>query len=41
VIDGGLGLEKVMESVKKWMGERDMEIFVEDEAREHSGGVKK
>ncbi|KAH0536426.1 hypothetical protein FGG08_006695 [Glutinoglossum americanum] len=41
VVDGGLSLEKVMESVRVWMGERDMENLIADEAVEDSRGVKK
>ena len=41
VVEGGLSLEKVMGSVRAWLGERDMGDLVADEAPALSGGVKK
>ena len=41
VVEGGLSLEKVMESVRAWLGERDIEDLVADEEPAVSIGVKK
>jgi peptide chain release factor 1 len=40
VIHGGASLEKVMESVKTWLGERDIENLAVDGAPERSSRVK-
>ncbi|KAI9784289.1 MAG: hypothetical protein M1839_002350 [Geoglossum umbratile] len=41
VTEGGPSLEKVMESVRAWLGERDMENLVADETSAFSRAVKK